>query len=58
MCSGHSIATNQPVDIVVGLEGELVNLRESTAKMTVERANSLMEYISAYAASIGVDIGG
>lgn len=56
MCSGHTLATGEP-DFVRGLEGELINLRESTAKMSGARISSLMEYISAYAASIGIDLG-
>lgn len=30
--SGHAIATNQKADVVPGLEGEFVNIRESSAK--------------------------
>lgn len=56
MCSGHMLATGEP-DFVTGLEGELINLRESTAKMSGARISSLMEYISAYAVSIGIDLG-
>ena len=48
--SGHAMATNRDVEMVIGLEGEVINLRESTAKMSVSRANSLIEYISAWAA--------
>lgn len=56
LVSGHTLATGEP-DFVRGLEGELINLRESTAKMSGARISSLMEYISAYAVSIGIDLG-
>ena len=48
--SGHAIATNEGAEVVVGLEGELVNLRESTARMSVRRASSLIEYATAFCA--------
>jgi hypothetical protein len=48
--SGHSIATGRGAEIVAGLEGEFVNLRESTAKMSKARASSLVEYVLAWCA--------
>ncbi len=48
--SGHRIATGGEVEMAVGLEGEVINLRESTAKMSVKRCASLIEYIQAWAA--------
>ena len=48
MISGHSIATGLGVDLVPGVEGEMVNIRESSASMTVQRMTSLIEYIHAY----------
>jgi hypothetical protein len=56
LVSGHAIATKQQVEIVPGLEGEFVNIRESTAKMSKERGNSLIEYTLAYCAANGVDL--
>jgi hypothetical protein len=53
--SGHAIATGIGADVVPGLEGELVNLRESTAKMTVSRLSSLVEYIKAWMATHGAE---
>ena len=50
MVSGHAVATKQGSEIVCGLEGELVNLRESTAKMGKARASSLIEYTQAWMA--------
>ena len=48
--SGHAISTNQGADMVPGLEGEFVNLRESTAAMPVARMASLIEYVQAWCA--------
>lgn len=50
MISGHAIATGLGVDMVPGLEGEFVNIRESSASMTVARMTSLIEYVVAYMA--------
>ena len=52
--SGHKIATGEAVEMAVGLEGEVINLRESTAKMSVSRCASLIEYIQAWASENGV----
>lgn len=49
--SGHKIATGGEVEMAIGLEGEVLNLRESTAKMSVSRCASLIEYIQAWAAN-------
>lgn len=48
MVSGHALATGRQVEVVEGLEGEPVNIRESTALMTVGRLNSLIEYVQAW----------
>ena len=52
--SGHAIATNQKTDVVPGLEGEFVNIRESSAQMSVSRMASLIEYTTAYGVANGV----
>ena len=52
LISGHAVATGIPVDLVVGLEGEIVNLRESSAQMAVARMSSLIEYASAFMANL------
>ena len=49
--SGHKIATGGNAEMAIGLEGEVINLRESTAKMSVSRLSSLIEYISAWGAN-------
>lgn len=50
--SGHAMATKQGAEMVPGLEGEFVNLRESTATMSKERGSSLIEYAQAFCAQM------
>ena len=52
--SGHAIATGLGVDLIPGLEGEFVNVRESSAQMSVARMTSLIEYMQAWAAENGI----
>lgn len=54
--SGHAIATKQGADMMPGLEGEFVNLRESTSGMGVARMASLIEYVMAYCAENGIKL--
>lgn len=56
LVSGHAIATKQEQELVTGLEGELVDLRESTAQMGVARSSSLIEYTQAFMVQNDVDI--
>lgn len=56
LVSGHAVATQEGSEIVAGLEGEWLNIRESTAAMSVKRGASLIEYSLAYAALNGVAI--
>lgn len=56
LVSGHAAATKEEFEIVPGLEGEFVNLRESTALMSVARGSSLIEYSLAWCALHGVPI--
>ncbi len=56
LVSGHTKATDGEVDFVPGLEGEFVNVRESTSRMSVSRASSLIEYAMAFCASHGVEL--
>lgn len=46
--SGHAIATGRGAEVIPGLEGEFVNIRESTADMGTARKASLIEYVYAY----------
>jgi hypothetical protein len=56
LVSGHTKATQGEVEFVPGIEGEFVNVRESTARMSVARASSLIEYTVAFCVSHGVDL--
>lgn len=56
LVSGHTIATKGDVEIVPGIEGEFINIRESTARMNVARASSLIEYTHAFCASHGIEL--
>lgn len=49
--SGHAIATGLGAQMVPGLENEFVNIRESSASMSVARMSSLIEYANAYLAN-------
>lgn len=53
---GHTKATDGEVKFVPGLEGEFVNLRESTARMSVKRATSLIEYALAWCHSHNIPL--
>lgn len=52
--SGHSIATKEGAEMVTGLEGEFLNIRESTARMSKARMASLLDYVTAWAVTNGV----
>lgn len=52
--SGHAVATGKPGDVIPGLEGEFVAIRESTALMGVSRCASLIEYLQAFGDQHGV----
>lgn len=48
--SAHAIETKLPVEMMPGLCGEFVNIREQSSKMSVKRMSSLIEYVSAWIA--------
>ena len=54
LVSGHAIAEGRDAEIIPGLEGEFINIRESTAQMSVRRSSSLIEYTLAWCAQNGV----
>nr|WP_261919846.1 recombination protein NinB [Mergibacter septicus] len=54
MVSAHKIATGGQAEMAIGLEGEVINLRESTAQMGVKRLASLIDYIEVWAVNQGV----
>jgi hypothetical protein len=56
LVSAHATATEEGSEMVPGLEGEYVNLRESTALMSVRRSASLIEYTLAFMANNDIPI--
>lgn len=54
--SGHGVVTKRGSEMVPGLESEFVNLRESTAGMSVARSSSLIEYVIAWCVMNGVQL--
>ncbi|MDK4703864.1 recombination protein NinB [Rhizobium sp. CNPSo 4062] len=56
LVSGHTKATAGEVEFVPGLEGEFVNIRESTAQMSVARAASLITYAIAFCDTNGIHL--
>lgn len=56
MVSAHSVATQHPGEVIPGVEGEFVAIRESTASMSVARASSLIEYVLSFCVSNGVEL--
>lgn len=56
LVSGHATATKEGSEMVPGLEGEFVNIRESTALMSIRRGSSLIEYATAFAMQNGVTL--
>lgn len=56
LVSGHATATKQGSEMVPGIEGEFVNVRESTALMSVSRSSSLIEYAVAFCAMSGINL--
>lgn len=57
LVSAHAVATKEGSEIVVGLEGELVSVRESTALMSKKRGSSLIDYATAFCAQNGIETG-
>jgi len=55
LVSGHAVVTKDGAEIVPGLEGEFVNIRESTAAMSKARGSSLIDYTLAFCAAHGID---
>ena len=56
LISAHAEATKLETRPVIGIEGELVLLRESSASMSVARMNSLITYCQALAAASGIQL--
>lgn len=58
LVSGHAVATKEGAEVVPGIEGEFINIRESTASMSKRRTASLIEYTLAFCAAMGVELRG
>lgn len=56
LVSGHTKVTKGEVEFVPGLEGEFVNIRESTSRMSVARAASLITYAIAFCDANGIHL--
>lgn len=56
LISGHAAATGDGAEVVAGLEGEFVNVRESSAEMSKQRGSSLIEYCIATAVRMDVPL--
>lgn len=56
LVSAHAKATDDAGEVIPGIEGEMVAIRESTASMSVGRAASLITYAIAYCASHGIEL--
>jgi hypothetical protein len=54
--SGHAVATGAGGEVIPGIEGEFVAIRESSAHMNVSRAASLIEYLLAFCAEQGIEL--
>ena len=54
LISGHAVATGLGADVVPGIEGEFINIRESSAVMTGKRMSSLIEYSLAFMVMNGI----
>lgn len=54
--SGHSVATGTGGEVIPGMEGEFVAIRESSARMGVARAASLITYLLAFCDSNGIEL--
>lgn len=52
--SAWRIATKQPGEVAMGLEGEPVQLRRSTTSLSVKEMGELMEYVESWAAQRGI----
>lgn len=56
LISGHAVATKAAGEVIPGIEGEFVAIRESSARMGVRRASSLIEYTLAFCAQHDIEL--
>jgi hypothetical protein len=55
--SGFSIVSGHGTDLIVGLESEMCNIRESSADMGVRRMAELITYVLAFGANYRDELG-
>lgn len=56
LVSAHEIVAGADPELVQGLQGEFVMLRESTARMSSDRMNSLLEFCICWATENGIQL--
>lgn len=56
LISGHAVATKHQGEVIPGIEGEFVAIRESSASMNVARAASLITYALAFCDAHGIPL--
>lgn len=56
LISAHAVATESKGEVIPGLEGEFVAIRESSARMSVARTASLITYALAFCDTHGVQL--
>jgi hypothetical protein len=56
LISGHAVATGYSGEVIPGIEGEFVAIRESSARMNVSRAASLITYVLAFCDGNGIPL--
>ena len=56
LVSGYAVATKEDSEIVPGLESEFINIRESTALMSIKRGASLITYTLAFCDLNGIKV--
>jgi hypothetical protein len=54
--SAWRAATKQPGEVVMGIEGEPVQLRRSTTSLSVKEMADLITYVDAWAATRGIEL--
>ena len=56
LISAHEIVAGEDPELVRGIEGELVSLRERTSQMSSARLSSLIEYCTCWATNNGIQL--
>jgi hypothetical protein len=56
LISAHSVATKSKGEVIPGIEGEFVAIRESSARMSVARAASLITYALSFCDMHGIEL--